>query len=245
MGRFFAISDIHITNSKDPAYSKLIDLIHKTVPGDVFYLGGDIFDFLVGDQPALRHEYSQFFSLIVDKKKSGVRFLYVEGNHDFHLDFLADEIEVSSESFSLDFGGKRFYLAHGDLVDQEDKKYLILRSIFRSAFIRFTARALPDRAVLWVGDKASEASRNRNPRLLDERGPESLERIRKKFRRFSEDKIKEGFHFVVLGHCHDLDEKEFNSSSGQGHYMNIGYPKKHGRYVYWEPGLTRLERREF
>lgn len=247
MARFIGISDIHITHAKDPAYRKLLNLMESARAGDLFYLGGDIFDFIVGEQPGQMREYSEFLTVLEKKSGEGVHFLYVEGNHDFHLSHLQKmkNVRVDPESFNVPFEGKRFYLAHGDLVDRDDHGYLFLRSIFRSPFIRAAARVLPEKIVSMIGDKSNQASQSKNPRLPEDRGESHLALIRKKFRTFAASKVGEGADFVVMGHCHDLDQSEVDGNGRTGFYMNVGYPKKHGKYVYWEPGLKSLERRDF
>jgi hypothetical protein len=39
-----------------------------------------------------------------------------------------------------------------------------------------------------------------------------------------------------MGHCHDLDEMQFNIGGRPGQYINIGYPRAHGSYVSWNVG---------
>ena len=248
MGRFFAISDIHITDSKDPAYRKLLTFVSQAQTGDLVFLGGDVFDFLGGDQPILTREYSEFIKAVSEKIKSGARFLYVEGNHDFHLKFLTRKIpglELSPESFSVDFEGKRFYLAHGDLVDQEDRKYLMLRKFFRSPFIRTAAKVLPGRLVAMIGAQSDKAFGDQTSKTPEARPSVRLTKTREKFRDFAERKFAQGFDFVVLGHCHDLDEYRATEKSKPVHYMNVGFPKKHETFVFWEPGMSSLERKPF
>ncbi len=248
MARFFGISDIHIRDSKDPAYRKLLNLISKSSAGDVFFLGGDIFDFLVEDQPSQTRELAEFFNALDSRSQAGVRFLYVEGNHDFHLGYMKKRIqklEVDPESFSIEFEGKRFYLAHGDLVDQEDRKYLMLRSFFRSRFIHTAARILPERVVAKIGEKSDTVFGDQDPRLLDERGLDRQKKSREKFHTFARKKFLEGYDFVVLGHCHDLDEERVVEGGKNFQYINIGYPKKHSKFIFWEPGMSSIERRDF
>ncbi len=224
------ISDIHITGSSDPFYKKLLTLIEREIKGgDTLVLAGDIFDFLVGEQPKMNQQYSEFFDLLRKKGSEGAKIEFIEGNHDFHLESTLTKIQncrLSPSEVIVETGKNRVYIAHGDLVDKADYGYRLLRSVFRSPFIRFAAYALPEAVVSWIGEASSKTSRAL-------RGKERIEYIRKIFKAFSERKLQEGFNAVVLGHCHDLHEF--------GNYMNVGHPKTHGTFVVYtdEAGLQR------
>jgi UDP-2,3-diacylglucosamine hydrolase len=244
------ISDIHIRGSDDPLYAALLAMIEREIgPGDSLVLGGDIFDFFVGRQPSLIRRYEKFFALLRAKARSGARIDYIEGNHDFHLRstfaslFPEEEsIRVHSAEVVLPLsGGRKIYVAHGDLVDREDRGYLALRAFFRSPFIRLVAATLPDPWVQRIGEGSSDASRRKNPRRPEDYGPRGVAELRKKYRAFSEAKFLEGFSAVVLGHCHDLDGCDFSREGRTGQYMNVGYPPAHRSYVICD-GEGRLRR---
>jgi UDP-2,3-diacylglucosamine hydrolase len=245
------ISDIHIFGAEDPLYASLLALLREElVPGDHLVLAGDIFDFLVGNQPVLNDQYSEFFAELRRLGNQGVRTTYIEGNHDFHLAKVFAEIPnlrlVPAET-TIDLPGKRIYVAHGDLVDREDRGYLALRAFFRSPFIRFAAFALPEPVVSWIGARSADSSRKRNPRLPESRGGEHLARTRKKFRSFAEGKFREGFDAVVLGHCHDFDGQEFVEGGRMGRYLNVGFPRVHQSFVVYDAvnGLFRKPLKRF
>ena len=125
--------------------------------------------------------------------------------------------------------------------------YLALRAFFRSPFIRFTAFALPERAVEWIGNRSADSSRKRNPRLPESRGGDHLANLRKTFRTFAERKFREGFDAIVLGHCHDLDGEEFIADRRKGRYLNVGFPRAHHSYVEFTEagGLVRKPLKRF
>lgn len=245
------ISDIHIFGAEDPLYASLLALMREALaPGDHFVLAGDIFDFLVGDQPGMNARYGEFFAELRRLGAGGVRTTYIEGNHDFHLKAVfagIPNLHVLGEETEIVLPTKRLYVAHGDLVDREDRGYLALRAFFRSPVIRFTAFALPERAVEWIGTRSSDASRKRAPRLPESRGPDHLARLRAKFRDFAEAKFRAGFDGIVLGHCHDLDGKDFSAEGRTGRYLNVGFPRVHGSYVVFSEteGLVRKPLRRF
>jgi UDP-2,3-diacylglucosamine pyrophosphatase LpxH len=150
-------------------------------------------------------------------------------------------VRVVPEEVELKTRDHRVYIAHGDLVDREDHGYLALRTLFRSPITRFAAFALPARAVEWIGNTFSASSRQKNPRLPEERGGDRLAELRKIYRGFAREKFEAGYRAVILGHCHDLDGAEFKADGRVGQYLNVGFPRKHHQYVVFtdEAGLTR------
>lgn len=239
------ISDIHIRDEQDPLYHLLLKMILKEAnSGDVLVLAGDIFDFLVGRQPTLMARYEGFFRLLREKCEAGVRVTYIEGNHDFHLESSFKEIPgVSIQPVEAEFqiGLKKIYVAHGDLVDQEDHGYLFLRRFFRSVFIKWAALVLPSPVVEWIGNRSSRASSNLKPRIPTTLSEARLEKLRSIYRGFAREKFHDGFDAVVLGHCHDLDGANFIEEGRMGSYLNVGYPRSHHSYVVFDDvnGLHR------
>lgn len=239
------ISDIHISGNTDPFYRALLSMIELEVaPGDRLVLAGDIFDFLVGKQPKLNEQYREFFELIRRKGSGGAEVTFIEGNHDFHLDTTfagLPHFHLEKNEVEIATGSHRIYIAHGDLVDRKDYGYRALRLFFRSAFIRFTAFALPERAVEWIGTHSSKTSQNFNYGSRSEKGIERLEKTRQIYREFSERKFRDGFDAIVLGHCHDDHGFDFVDGQRKGRYLNVGFPKTHRSYIVFsdESGLER------
>lgn len=247
--KLISISDIHISNAKDPIYSDVLTILDREVEADTrLVLAGDIFDFLVGNNRKLNEEYRDFFRLLAKKGQIGAKIDYIEGNHDFHLKRALEGIpnlSLHAKDVSIDLGEKRLYVAHGDLVDREDYGYLALRAFFRSPLIWVAAHALPDRVTNRIGTTSSDLSRKQNPRTFTEQNPEKLERTRKLFRNFAVDRLREGYDFVILGHCHDADEMTFQIGSRSGQYMNVGYPKAHRTFIRWASGSPQMEKVAF
>ncbi len=249
--KLWSISDLHIQDENDPLYEELLNLIDQQVgSSDVLVLAGDIFELFVGAPRFFKKKYTRFLELLQKKGSAGARIVFIEGNHDFHLKQALSDIknlEVYPDEVALTFAHKKFYVAHGDLVDAKDHGYRALRRIFRSPIIKGVALALPGGAVDQIGQKASLLSQK--SRSLFKKGQstrtlstERLPRIRNIFRSFAAEKIKEGFDFVLLGHCHDLDEMSFKVSDREGHYMNMGYPRVHRSCVVWTLGEPKLSR---
>ncbi len=241
-----AISDLHIHDEKDPLYSSLIHLIEALKsPRDVLVLGGDIFDVLIGSKEIYLNRYRVFLEATRSAQERGAQIHYIEGNHDFliHQEFARrGKFTVHSRSLSLDHEGRRFFFSHGDLVDRGDIAYRALRLYFRSPVNRGLVKALPGEWVDAIGRKMSRKSRCGRGGCAATLPAGQMEKLRKLYRSFAADQIARGFDYVVLGHCHDLDEMAFQVGERRGQYINAGYPRVHGSYLSWHPGDEKIQR---
>ncbi len=246
MSRIYFISDLHVTGPEDPIYRSLLALLREKVgPGDTVVLGGDLFDLFVGGKGIFRDRYRAFLEALAECGGRGADIHYIEGNHDFLIHNAFGRIpgvQVHGQEIRLDLGERRFYVAHGDLADTSDYGYRALRGFFRSGLMKAFVRVMPGSVIDWIGRTSSDASRGRKPLLPAEMPIERRERLRKVFRSFAAARIAEGFDFVVLGHCHDLDEMKFQVEGRIGQYVNVGYPRAHGSMLLWEPGDTEIRR---
>lgn len=243
--KLLVLSDLHIQDANDPLYSSLLHVLgSEAQPQDTVVLAGDVFDLFVGGKEVFLRRYSAFFEMLKALVRRGVQVHYIEGNHDFLLKRVFKEagVPLHEASVELKLEDRSIYVAHGDLVDRSDWLYLFSRAFYRSWFFRLFVRLAPGRFIDWLGKTLSRQSRNRKPLLPAELPIERRERLRKVYRSFAAERIAEGFDFVVLGHCHDLDEMEFQVAGRRGHYANMGYPRAHGSYLVWQPGDPKIMR---
>jgi UDP-2,3-diacylglucosamine hydrolase len=242
----FVVSDLHIWGSEDPLYGSLVKLARDRVSSnDVLVLAGDIFDVFVGNKKVFVQEYEDFISALKQASSKGVRVHYIEGNHDFLLKSVfagCTGIQVHSEAVEIELENKKFFLAHGDLANSKDYGYRVLRAFLRSLFLRTVVAVVPGWFVRAVGERSSKYSRVLTPRNPIELPIEKRERLRKVYRSFAAEKLAEGFDFIVMGHCHDLDEKTFIIGSRIGQYVNVGYPRIHGSLLSWHAGEDKITR---
>lgn len=241
----FILSDLHILDANDPIYFSLLSLLRQRVsPGDTVVFAGDIFDLFVGNKSIFLKKYNEFFNVLSEVVHRGVRIFYIEGNHDFLIQGAFRKvpgISIHHREVSLEIGGKRFFIIHGDTVDRSDYGYRMIRAFFRSPLMRALVWICPGQWLDRIGQASSRYSRDHKPRLFSEIPIERRERLRCIYRSFAAEKISEDFDFVAMGHCHDLDEMSFNIGGRTGQYINVGFPRVHGSILRWSPGeLTIL-----
>lgn len=232
-----AFSDLHISGRHDPVLRGLIREVQGLSGADHhLVLAGDIFDLFVGENDVFVEEYRELLEALKEAGTRGVQVHYIEGNHDFLLHHLLESwsIQHVQESVSLEADGYRVYLAHGDLADQTDQGYLRLRRFFRSRFAHWLEPKLPQALIKWIGDHWIKLRHEDGAEALEQRDPDRIEYIRQQFRAYAEARFREGHQFVVMGHCHDLDEHWVEIDGRRCQYINMGFPRVHGTYLRWD-----------
>ncbi len=244
--RLLVISDLHIHGPHDPLYASLLKLIRERAsPGDTLVLAGDVFDLFVGNKRVFLERYHEFVAALRDAGSRGVRVHYIEGNHDFLVRGAFGRIpgvQVHSQDVSLELGGRKFFISHGDTFDRSDYGYRALRVFYRSPVMKGIVRVVPGRWLDWYGNAHSRQSRATKPILASGLSIENMERLRRVYRSAAAERLAAGYDFVVAGHCHDLDEMDFTIAGRSGQYVNVGYPRAHGSFLTWGPGEPKIQR---
>jgi UDP-2,3-diacylglucosamine hydrolase len=247
--RVFIFSDLHLTRL-DSELGKvfLASLDGLNGSGDAVIFAGDIFEVMVGTSVFFSENYAPFFSKVESLIARGVRVDYIEGNHDFHLQgLLPKEVRIHNESVDLDVLGLgdrslRMRIEHGDLVDREDRAYLRMRSVFRSKEVKRISQVLPGGVIERLAGLIARGSDQKVSDLPENWSESERAKLRAKYRTHAEQLHRQGVDFLVMGHCHDLDEWE-------GFYWNMGYPPVHRQFLVYEtpaPGQKEsLKRRNF
>ena len=244
----YVVSDLHIWGPDDPLYSSLLHILDARLQSqDTLVLAGDIFDLFVGNKSLFVNRYEAFLKSIDQAIQRGAAIHYIEGNHDFLLKRAFARISgfhIHPNEVSFAMGGKRFFIAHGDLVDKSDFSYRALRRLFRSPIMKGFIALSPAKWLDYIGKISSAKSRKRNERILKtaQFKTEKSQALRKIYRNFAAEKLAQGYDFVIMGHCHDLDEMKFKVGARQGQYINVGYPRIHGSFLSWSENEEVIQR---
>ena len=100
------------------------------------YLLGDIFDYWFEYKYVVPKGYTRFLGKLAELSDSGVEIHLFTGNHDVWMfDYLPQEIGaiIHREPLTVDLLGKRFFLAHGDELDDRSRKFKFVRKILHSS----------------------------------------------------------------------------------------------------------------
>jgi UDP-2,3-diacylglucosamine hydrolase len=233
--RIWVFSDLHLADTNSFLYRAFIDALSEPENDqDAVVFAGDIFEIFVGNSTYFHQKHQGFIAALKTLSRKKVALYYIEGNHDFHLKKAFGEIPVQIFDAEVVIGS--IYIAHGDLVDQSDSGYLRMRKFFRSAGFKKFVELLPGKAVEWIGETIARTHEQKEGDLSFE--PGSVPSVRKIFRAYAEEKKRQGFDFIILGHCHDLDDL-------QPFYFNMGYPPVHRQFLYYSSESNSFKRRNF
>ena len=140
------VSDAHFTGQEQEGMESFLRFLDSQREGmGHLVILGDLFEFLFGFRDSARanasFSISQSFPFpdylpvlkgLQRLSQQGIRIQYFEGNHDFFLhsffqDWLKIEVEVHPDGKEERLGGRRSFLAHGDLANPRQWKYRSFR----------------------------------------------------------------------------------------------------------------------
>lgn len=229
------IADAHLKSPDDPNYRALVRFLESLPPDtDTLFLMGDIFEFWIGNPKPVYEQYRDIVDTLKRVRGRGVRIVYFEGNHDFHLDgFFRDELqaEVHRGGAELSIGSQRVYLCHGDEINREDYRYrafrLVLRSRLVKALVPIFSRRLADRAAATLSRRSSDKRAYRRKRWD----------YRQVLRDFAKERFASGCDAVITGHYHI----PMLQAEPEGLLISIGDWITQYSYAQWLDGAFTLE----
>jgi len=214
----FFVSDLHFglltlaeENERERRFVSFLEFT-KTEANKLYILG-DLFDYWFEYKRVIQKGYFRTFTALQNLTEAGVEVHYLIGNHDFmHRDFFEKVIgaKVYEEEIEIEFGNKKFFLAHGDGLVANDLGYNILKKILRNKIIQKLYSLLHPNFGIWLGSSSSKKSR-------DYTSEKSYGETDSLFET-AKNKIEDGFDFVVFGHSHIKREEEYKT----GKYINLG-----------------------
>ena len=140
MKKVYFLSDSHLGSLAIADNRKQeLRVVHflESIKEDVsaVYMLGDIFDFWHEYRYVVPKGFTRLLGKISELTDSGIEVHFFTGNHDLWCgDYLEKECGVilHREMLLIKLGEKNFCMAHGDGLDNTEKHYLILRSIFHN-----------------------------------------------------------------------------------------------------------------
>lgn len=227
--QFILLADFHLFEEKD--IETFVDFLKRQNEYEAVFFLGDIFEFLSYDLNSALSFYNHAVSVIreIAKKK---KVYYIEGNHDFSLgsNFLGDvEIEVIKDSMTITLHGRRVMFTHGDGLTGE-KRYGMMRRMFRSTPVNFLIKMMPEKLVFQVGFTLASVGRSKRMR----ESPALLKRMA----RMVTSVIRKGVDVVITGHYHFPFVKPVRAGSRKGVWICVGGPHYYCEFVN---GVFRLK----
>ncbi|NJC88624.1 MAG: UDP-2,3-diacylglucosamine diphosphatase [Desulfuromonas sp.] len=229
------LADAHLRQPSDDNYRALLSFL-TTQEGriDLLVLLGDICEFLVGYPGSVFPPYVPLFEALARLEHSGTRIVYVEGNHDFHLEPSFRNrfpCRVLPDGGIIDLAGRQILVVHGDMANPADHGYRRLRFVLRSRPLRLLIRLLPAAWTWAIAERMSLISkRSRNDK--SRRWP-----ARDILIPYAQAQFAAGCQAVVAGHFH----QPFHEKLTGGELIALGDWITQYSYASWEDGEFRLE----
>lgn len=204
------ISDVHLSATIGPRHLAfrdfLADLSRMDEPPTLFILG-DLFDTWIGSRARLEPGHRLALLSIERAAREGLRVFFLEGNRDF---LLGPEIGrefgfvVLPPRLTLELGGQRVCLTHGDELLLRDRGHQRLRWLLRSGITRALAETLSEALIERIAQFLRRNSRGNPsgprrhpPRERLDFSPEEVARL-----------ARAGVEVVICGHLHREEQRE-------------------------------------
>lgn len=196
---------------------KWLDSIKDTA--EEIYLLGDVFDFWFEYKTVVPRGHVRLLGKLAEISDRGIPIHYFTGNHDmWTFDYLSKELNVKiyREPIEAEYGGKKFYIGHGDGLGPGDHGYKFIKKVFSSRISQWLFARLHPNAGIGLAEYFSKKSRVATG-ISDEKflGEE------KEWLVIHSKELLEKTHYdyLIFGHRHlPLDMK----INGGSRYINLG-----------------------
>ncbi len=205
------------------------------------FLMGDIFDFWFEFKHVVPKGYVRLLGKIAEITDNGIPVHIFRGNHDiWAFDYLSKElnVELHRKPIILEFGGSKFFLAHGDGLGPGDTGYKIMKKVFEFKPNQFMLKLLHPDIVLWMGLYFSRKSRYAN--IIREGKPENkIELEDEMLLQYAKYKIGvvPDIDYFIFGHRHVPIQEKIGASA---EVIILGDWITHFSYGVFEDGNMSL-----
>lgn len=242
--KIYFASDAHLGAwfHKDPRAVELrlvrwLDSIKEEAKA-IWFLG-DMFDYWYEYKYVVPKGHTRFLGKLAELSDAGIDIHFFIGNHDVWMfDYLPNEIGaiIHTDPLTIDLLGKRFFLAHGDEVDNRTLSFRFIRALFRNKFCQRLYSAIHPRwsfgfAMNWsLSSRKSGLEENAAPEFEGE-AADYLVLFAKEYLKTHPD-----INFFIFGHRHILYDLMLSRTS---RLLIAGDWMTHFSYIEWD-GETLL-----
>lgn len=216
-GKIYFASDVHLgapalnnNRERELLFAEWLDFIEDDV--SQLYLLGDIFDFWFEYRKVVPRGFTRILGRLAGLTDKGIPVHFFTGNHDLWVfDYLTEEVGliIHYDAFITEIGSKKFFLAHGDGLDPDDKGYLFLKKIFTSKKLQWIFSRLHPNFAFRLAHRWSKSSR------LSKMDKEEEFNVKNEnmFRFVTNYLEKEWIDYFIFGHRHRIADIEIKNNS--------------------------------
>jgi|TARA_Y100000294_G_scaffold4973_1_gene5051 UDP-2,3-diacylglucosamine hydrolase len=216
---YYFISDLHLTPEKPDIQDNFIQFLDSLEPQtSALYILGDLFDYWIGDDAALRLGHESIIKILSKLSDRGTDLFFLPGNRDF---LVGDHFAKESGCHLLDdpsrvmLNGTSILLTHGDLLCTDDTAHQKFRSETRNADWKNHFLELPiDQRQKFALDLRSQSKdlKQKKPSFIMDTNQNSVEEIM----------LDNGVHTLIHGHTHRPETHHFDLDGSPATRMVLG-----------------------
>lgn len=223
------LSDVHL-GTRGCRAEELLQYL-KSIKPKTLVLNGDIIDVWQFKKRYFPKSHMQVLKQIMSWMSKGVKIYYITGNHDEVLrKFVGNKfgsLEIVNKVV-LKLGEEKAWFFHGDVFDvtMQHSKWLA-----KLGSIGYDLLIIINRLINWVSKKMGRGKISLSKRIKN--SVKSAVKFINNFEKVAADiGIDNEYDYVVCGHIHQPEIKEFSNDKGSITYLNSGD---------WIENLTALE----
>ena len=183
------------------------------------YLVGDLFDFWFEYKTAIPRGFVRMLGKIAEITDSGIPVYFFTGNHDmWAFDYLPREtgVQLFREPIEREYGGKKFFIGHGDGLGPGDYSYKFIKKVFANKLCQWLFARLHPNFGIGLANYFSGRSRKVN----HETDEKFLGEDKEFLILFCKEKLQtKHYDYFVFGHRHLPLDIDLN---GKSRYINLG-----------------------
>ena len=161
----YFVSDSHLGSGADSRErERQLCRWLDSIKGDckALFLLGDMFDFWYTYRYVVPRGHVRLLGKLAELSDMGVEIHFFIGNHDMWMfDYLEKEIGavMHDEPEVFEMGGKRFLIGHGDGLGHLDRKFDMLRKVFRCRLNQRLFAMLPPSWTFPIANRWSDSNK--------------------------------------------------------------------------------------
>ena len=222
--KIYFASDFHLgvptyekSLEREKKIVRWLDSIKKDV--EELYLLGDVFDFWFEYKTVAPRGYVRLLGKLAEISDAGIPIYYFTGNHDMWIfDYLEKELNVKvyRAPIEANYGGKSFYIGHGDGLGPGDHGYKFIKKVFANTVCQWLFARLHPNFGIGLANYFSRKSRIATGTIDEKFLGEEKEWLVIHSKELLE---KKHYDYLIFGHRHLPLDIPIN---GKSRYINLG-----------------------